>query len=168
VVLRQPSFTSEELSLEGNARAFMLFTKGQEIAREAQERTGVRADLSGFAWLMCATELIRVESLSRPVAKKEIYFFCDREGRRIKIGISKDQVKRLASVGTAAGIRLEALCSAAGDRDDEKRIHRALSADRLVGEWFKDSSRVQRVVKFIATKGRLPNDEELAFLTSPY
>lgn len=71
-----------------------------------------------------------------------VYFLRDAEGF-IKIGWTKNLRKRVAALQVISSAPLRLLGVVAGERDMEQWLHRMLSADRVRGEWFRQSPRLE-------------------------
>ena len=72
---------------------------------------------------------------------------------RIKIGSSYDPESRRRAIEPQSGERLELLGCCEGGRDREFKIHEILAEDRMLGEWFKPTARVRRVVQAHIVRG---------------
>jgi hypothetical protein len=104
-----------------------------------------------LAALRIADGRIRVEPdavvLSGPEGERGfVYFIGSRAFRPIKIGFSDQPKTRLADLQTAHPFRLNLLTCIAGPVALERRLHRVFAADRLMGEWFRRSSRLEHLV----------------------
>ena len=71
-----------------------------------------------------------------------LYFIVENEDltkQRIKIGISKDPVKRLRELqtGNSRKLALMGWINSGHDRDLEKKFHEKYKIDRVHGEWFE-------------------------------
>lgn len=81
-----------------------------------------------------------------------IYFIQNTETAAIKIGLSVDPAKRLASLQTASADPLKLLGTIEGGRDKESALHCQFSAHRLSGEWFRGHPElVEAVCEIIQT-----------------
>jgi hypothetical protein len=76
-----------------------------------------------------------------------VYFIGSRAFRPIKVGFSDRPRERLADLQTAHPFRLNLLASVTGPFSLEGRLHRVFAADRLMGEWFRRTSRLERLIK---------------------
>lgn len=77
--------------------------------------------------------------------KNFVYFFS--AGDRIKVGISKNVLRRLGDVSRTSGLSLTHLGAIPGSYALERFIHEKLAAHRLEGEWFKDCDEVQNLIR---------------------
>lgn len=75
-----------------------------------------------------------------------IYFIADRDSNRVKIGISNDPEKRLASLQTANGGKLEILFVVQGDAKLEQSYQNQFKHLRLSGEWFKFTHEIESFI----------------------
>lgn len=66
-----------------------------------------------------------------------IYFIRAVNSWSIKIGVSSDPKKRLASLQTGSAEPLELLGTIPGDLAEEKRLHSQFARFRIGGEWFR-------------------------------
>lgn len=66
--------------------------------------------------------------------------------RPIKIGFTEDLHGRVKTLQTGNPFLLRILGTIRGGKRTEEKIHRYLSADRLMGEWFASSPRTMGVV----------------------
>lgn len=57
----------------------------------------------------------------------------------VKIGVSRDPVRRLWDLQVAHGAPLELVLCVVGAEAGEKALHAQFGADRLLGEWFRES-----------------------------
>lgn len=92
-----------------------------------------------------------------------VYFVYDAEGKRIKIGKSIDPLKRVKALQTSSGALLELAGSLAGNEALEGVIHKEFAADRIVGEWFRLTSRLVDLIgdaEAAGTRRRLPGGEK--------
>lgn len=91
-----------------------------------------------------------------------VYAVLAQESRRIKIGVTNDPNRRLASLQTGSPERLELIGAAPGDRFTEARLHAELQHDRLLGEWFASTDRVIRVCgDFLGWDKAFPTPQQL-------
>jgi hypothetical protein len=68
--------------------------------------------------------------------KVQVYAIRDRKTRHVKIGISVDPNKRLASLQTGAPVGLRLLWTAPGGRPLEQHLHGHFAERHVRGEWF--------------------------------
>lgn len=80
------------------------------------------------------------------MAEQMVYVIRAAESGRIKIGIAANPLKRLAMLQTGSPEYLELLGVARGGRPLEIRLHAQLSRDRVHGEWFEYTGRVDFVI----------------------
>ncbi|MFL0912641.1 GIY-YIG nuclease family protein [Vibrio parahaemolyticus] len=71
-----------------------------------------------------------------------LYFIIENEdliNQRIKIGISKDPVKRLKALQTGNSRRLALMgwIDSGSDRELERQLHQKYREQRVIGEWFE-------------------------------
>lgn len=74
--------------------------------------------------------------------KGYVYFIQADKGDEIKIGWSKDPMKRLRTLQTAATKELHLLATMEGGMNLEYEIHQRFANHRTVGEWFKPAPEV--------------------------
>jgi len=74
----------------------------------------------------------------------------------VKIGCSATPVKRLRSVEIWSPVELELVASAPGNNCHEWTLHQMFATDRLHGEWFAESERLNEVINQVAATGALP------------
>ncbi len=86
-----------------------------------------------------------------------IYFFRRECDGLTKIGYSKDgdrlQSRRSALISGCPDGRI--IYCTRGTEDHEKSIHALLGADRVGGEWFRDSERLRRVIQILQIRDAL-------------
>lgn len=70
---------------------------------------------------------------------ERIYIIRGELSRMCKIGWSVDVNKRLRAIQASSGEKLELLALFAGSREVEQHLHRKFAADRVHGEWFRES-----------------------------
>lgn len=96
--------------------------------------------------------------------KKKIYVITN--GKHIKVGISKNPLKRLKSLKTASPTPLKILMLFDGDQKLEKKIHKQLARFRTYGggqEWFVNNKQVINILKCYSgchEEMRLSNNKE--------
>ncbi len=65
------------------------------------------------------------------------YFIGNSDMGFVKIGISKDPMRRIEQIRTDNPFPLALLCVVPGDEIVEKKLHRAFAPLRMGGEWFR-------------------------------
>jgi hypothetical protein len=68
-----------------------------------------------------------------------VYFVQANEGGPIKIGVAIDVRRRLSGLQNGSPMRLHVLGVVPGDRRLEVELHGRFAADRLHGEWFRET-----------------------------
>lgn len=77
-----------------------------------------------------------------------VYFMQQQGGEYlIKIGFSDLPDRRISAIRRAETEPVEILASIDGGREVERMLHKQLDADRVRGEWFRPSQRVQEMVQ---------------------
>ena len=89
------------------------------------------------------------KKVSKNTNKTIIYFIQQGNGGSIKIGISSNIEKRLASLQTGSPYKLKVLLTIKGSEKLEKEIHSKFAEYRLSGEWFKP---VKQITDYINQK----------------
>ena len=64
------------------------------------------------------------------------YLYVISNGNYVKIGISDNPVYRMQSLQKASSSELALHCTACGDFQDEKKLHKLFEKCRMQGEWF--------------------------------
>jgi hypothetical protein len=84
----------------------------------------------------------------RRAGQPRFVYFAKPVGREgpIKIGVSFDVERRVASLSAQSPVPIELLGKIEGDADLERQFHREFAADRCHGEWFKWSERLQETI----------------------
>lgn len=77
----------------------------------------------------------------------KVYFIREPASGAIKIGIAAKPRVRMASLQCAHPYALELLAYAKGGLLAEQDLHREFAADRLQGEWFKDTPRLRARIR---------------------
>lgn len=80
-----------------------------------------------------------------PVASRRsdrVYFIRATESRAIKIGVSWNPSRRLASLQAGHHERLELLAEVPGDVHAERALHREFAGSRMSGEWFSETQQL--------------------------
>lgn len=82
-----------------------------------------------------------------------IYFI--RAKKFLKIGYSKDPIKRISELQTGNPVKLKLIGVLPGTYETEKMIHRVLSKFRVEGEWFKVQGKVESLVHAFSDKNNI-------------
>lgn len=77
-----------------------------------------------------------------------IYFLTD--GELIKVGYARIVSERIDAIQCGNGRKIECICAVPGTVKLERALHRELP-DRAVGEWFKPSAKLIRLIRQIIT-----------------
>lgn len=84
-----------------------------------------------------------------------VYFAQGESGGPIKIGISRDPVRRVAALSNGSPERLEILFVRPANEEIERRLHRMFAAGRLHGEWFaEDTPKLAEFIELQIRKDR--------------
>lgn len=83
-----------------------------------------------------------------PEKPSSVYFI--HNGEAIKIGVSANPQKRLASLQTSYHKPLTMLAVIDGGRDVESRLHAKFDEFRLSGEWFEDHKAIRKYIDRVA------------------
>lgn len=75
------------------------------------------------------------ESEWRRIPESVVYFISD--GRRVKIGVTRDLPARLRKLQTGNPLTLSVVKTVIGDQNEEYHLHERFAAYRLSGEWFR-------------------------------
>lgn len=81
-----------------------------------------------------------------------VYFL--RSGDHIKIGFSRDPLRRLSNLKTAAPLGISWFAMVRGAQADEARLHEELKAHRGSGEWFVANEEVLAVLNRLISEDR--------------
>lgn len=76
-----------------------------------------------------------------------VYFISAEDTNLVKIGYSKDPIKRLAVLQHMSPIKVGFLKIVRGDRQKEHEIHVKLQDCRSHGEWFRFTSKLLKIMK---------------------
>jgi hypothetical protein len=87
---------------------------------------------------------------------KRIYFIRAEGLDRIKIGWSIDPERRLATLQDLIPFKLVVAASAAGSAAQENYLHALFGAQRVAGEWFVSSARLESLIAEVSESGKLP------------
>ncbi len=91
------------------------------------------------------------------MTEKTVYFLRPiGQAGPIKIGCSKEPMKRLRSVEIWSPLMLEVVAAVPGGHADESVLHQMFGDNRLHGEWFDITPELQSVLDYVAKAGRLP------------
>jgi len=89
------------------------------------------------------------------------FVYAIQSGALVKIGWSKDPVRRMAKIASDCPEGAALLGAMPGTRDDEAELHRDLSVLRFRGEWFHFDHRLRELVRqwpaFVSTRRRQSN-----------
>ena len=75
-------------------------------------------------------------------------YFISNGKNLIKIGYSKDPIKRLAALQTASPDRLSLLAIKPGKKDVESQLHEEFKESRMEGEWFQLTPKLKVEIEF--------------------
>jgi hypothetical protein len=85
-----------------------------------------------------------------------VYFLI--AGDRIKIGVSRTPMSRVADVALGAADRVREVLVVPGTRADEKKLHRRFASYRTRGEWFVANRALQLTIMRCAAAGAVVHD----------
>jgi hypothetical protein len=88
-----------------------------------------------------AEEAVRLERLA---AKGDLYFI--RAGKAVKIGHTNNIVQRLHNMRANNHEELDCLLLLRARGHEEAQWHKRFAGDRIRGEWFKWSARLERAI----------------------
>ena len=104
-----------------------------------------------------------LKAMKRPrelqTARCLLYFVGSDDGT-VKIGVTLQPAKRLASLQTGSPRKLRYLALTEGSLWLERFFHNAFESDRLEGEWFARSPKLERAIAY-AAKQPLPSSERV-------
>lgn len=86
-------------------------------------------------------------TIQKPETSKPSYVYFIEAGDLVKIGVTKDVTKRLASLQTGSPARLNMIGFIPGTDKEEKELHRKFSSHRSHGEWFKKTNDLINYIK---------------------
>lgn len=94
------------------------------------------------------------------VRHSAVYFLVDGYGpeARVKVGHTVDTDRRLRELQTAHGSKLRYLGWIPGGREQELRLHAALSPHHVRGEWYRLTPEVRTLIEGACAKHRLSLD----------
>ena len=104
--------------------------------------------------------------------KRYIYFLYAKKANTIKIGFTREPIKRLIKLNAFSPEPLQLIKLVLGTMLEEKKIHRQFQGIRLHGEWFKGTKELfqyidtldgwsgGQVLKCIQKHGKLPDEIE--------
>jgi hypothetical protein len=124
-------------SLEAEERARTLNRQLRNAKHEDPEALGVRA-------------------IRRNSDAHHVYFL--QLGNLVKIGVSRNPLKRIQTLASAGPGRLKRAVIVVGSRADEKRLHDRFRAYRTSGEWFIASRPVLLTIGRCAAAGIVVHD----------
>lgn len=88
-----------------------------------------------------------------------IYFLCTpRRTSGIKIGFSKDPIKRKPAIKSEVGVPLELIGMLPGTKRHERALHEIFRHRRLHGEWFSTKGTSDTVIGDLLRKKNFPKD----------
>jgi hypothetical protein len=96
------------------------------------------------------------------VAMSEFVYFIRCEAptsEAVKIGLTANLDERIKTLGTASPWPLTLIRSLPGSAELERELHRVLAEDRMHGEWFRPSERLETVLGM--------SDDEIRALRAP-
>lgn len=113
------------------------FTLLDGICWEKIEEIAEQNELSDWD-VKRVTEKLLLWGVLPPEVEGTIYFFGCETTQEIKIGITSGRVeKRMATVQTARGHKINLLATVPGTTEFERALHDRFSQHRLRGEWFR-------------------------------
>ncbi len=87
-----------------------------------------------------------VMPLQRTMRQPRVYFFHCLDCHLVKIGYSRDYLRRRVQLELSTEHVLDILGTHAGNRGVEARVHALFAADRVEGEWFRYSDAIRAYV----------------------
>ena len=87
-----------------------------------------------------------------------VYFIKSGATGSIKIGVSKDPLRRLADLQNASGEELELIGVIKGNRNREKALHERFAHGNVRGEWFTPSDDLMREIQDLLKSEAVPHD----------
>ncbi len=81
-----------------------------------------------------------------------VYFVYAKSQSLLKIGYSKNPLKRLQALSRNVPFNLELLAIRPGGRDLEKAFHRKFKSFRVKGEWFRCEAKSAEAIRDIRNK----------------
>jgi hypothetical protein len=92
---------------------------------------------------------------ARSIRDGRVYFIGEENGGPVKVGFTSAPVEmRLCELQTGNPRRLEVISSFEGNAWDENAVHVALAGDRMCGEWFRRTPRLELLISF-TRRGRI-------------
>lgn len=81
-----------------------------------------------------------------------VYFIKEKDRPRVKIGFSKDIYSRVTTLQTSCSSELMLVGFFEGTKKDESDLHKQFASDRILGEWFHLSDKLQDYIYTLAIK----------------
>lgn len=94
------------------------------------------------------TDAATIDCIQAAEKQSSVYFI--HNGEAIKIGVSTNPQKRLASLQTSYHKPLTMLAVINGGRDVESKLHTKFDKFRLSGEWFEDHKTIRKYIDLVA------------------
>lgn len=138
-----PGFFDIQVFIDGETR-YLDLPCDPSIIQEVLDKLAPRIS---FRWLVRDRDRNHTpKSPPRITPKSSVYFISDEDGY-VKIGVAKNVDSRLQSLQTASRQKLTLLGSVEGDYDDESSYHKMFTDQRVRGEWFAPSVKLEYFIK---------------------
>jgi len=141
--LKKQKADKEKAKIEEKQRLAAEKQRAKERAeREAKRKRDLFEHRRGIVCSVFGTVKLKCDNL-----ESVVYFIQGENGGPIKIGLTQDIKKRLASLQTGYPDNLVVLALLPGDATIESEIHKLFSLYKLRGEWFQPDDKILAIVK---------------------
>jgi hypothetical protein len=97
------------------------------------------------------------------IRKRSGFVYFIRSGEFVKIGYSKNPIKRLDILNTGMGTRARFVLSVPGTMKDEKQLHGRFARNRANGEWFRMGPSIEQFLHdLVAGNGEQTGDDSVS------
>jgi Meiotically up-regulated gene 113 len=151
---RMDAYVSYDINGHGRTEEPDCPSNGGDAEQEAIPRTESRDCTASGA-----------NPLEKPARPKEakgfIYFLETEDAQFVKIGFSRNVIKRLSQLGTQMPLGIRLLGMFPGSWQTENWLHHKFASDHQIGEWFIASARLRHFIETLGLMTIQPDEPRM-------